>query len=652
MTNRFQQYATEAPVQSNRFSRYAVQNPEGDRVGAFFSGAADALSFGFGDELQGVFGGEEATRRARQRQERLRASNPITFGVGQVGGSIVGGGGLGVGARAALGGARALRNVNWAGRAGLSALSGGAGFAAYGAGSAGDGDRARGAAENFLPGAALGGAFSVAGSALGPMVSRFWNGATTERAAADLIARGLQREGGESVVTQRLGEHAAMNRGGTLLDAMGESGEHLAMGAGVRPSAGRSAMRDMIEQRNLAMGPRAQREIADEFGGGNIGENIAKIEARRVADAMPHYERAYARTVAAPQAAPMREMLRLDASLAPDDQILTRAAQAARSAHIQRTGNTNATQEVLEASPRYWHDMLEAAQDTLGMQLRAARTGTMGGLAGSSAARATGRVSRFNAAVRSALGPDFRRAQDIYAGASRMMRAQELGYELAGPTFNSLRVGEAMREIRRMTAGEMEQMRTAAAAKLRDMISNSDPLTGRADVLRAITRSDGQRQLFERVFGMGRLNELLRKFEYDRRMFQTGVNTGIRTNSHTAPILSAERALQESTVTPATSGGGIFERIFGPELRRAAEARNEEVSTVLLNMLSTPASAAAAGLRNSGQLGTRGGLLARARARAAELDTFRQRAALNAIGPGAYMGIGGDSAVDYALGNY
>ena len=633
------------------WERYGPQRDDGDRAGAFLSGAADTATFGFGDELMGVFGGEEATRQSRLRQSRLRASNPVSFGVGQVGGALVGGGGLGVAGRAAIGGARALQGVNWAGRAGLSALSGGAGFSAYGAGSAGEGDRLRAARDNFLPGAAFGGAFSVAGSALGPAVSRMWNGAAPHRAATDLLARGMQREGGPAAVTVNLADHAQMGRGATMLDAMGESGGQLAMGAAARPSAGRAAMRDMLESRASQMGPRAQQELAREFGGGDVADDLMRLEARRAADAQPLYASAYTQTVAPSQAASMRQMLRLDAQLAPDDQILTRAAQAARSAHIQRTGMANVTDAELLASPRYWHDMLEAAQDTLGMQLRAARTGTMGGLAGSSAARATERIGRFNRQVRQALGADFRAAQDIYAGASRSMRAQELGYEIVGTNFNSLHLGEAMRQIRRMSQGELEQMRMAAAARLRDMIANADPLTGRADVLRSITRSAGQRQLFERIFGAGRLNDLLARFDYDRRLFQNGLNTGIRTNSHTAPMLSAERAQQEATMTPATMGaGGILERILGPELRRAADVRNEAVSDELLSMLAMPADDALRALRSGSQMGSRRGLLSRAARLAEQRANFRRRAALNAITQNPYAGIGGEPLVDYAVG--
>lgn len=631
-------------------------DPTSDRIYAFLSGAADTASFGFGDEAQGLLFGDEARDRARLRQARYRSSNPVSFGAGQLGGALVGGGAIGAVGRGALAlrgagqAANALQGMGWGTRAGVAALTGGAGTAAYGAGSTGDGDRMRAARDNFLPGAAFGGGLSVAGTALRPVASRIWNGLDPERAATQLLARGIQREGSPAVM-QRLQEHAAMGRGGTLLDAMDESGEHLAGGAAIRPSAGRSAMRSMIEDRNNAMGPRAQREIANEFGGGDAGDDIARLERQRANDAQPFYNRAYQQPVNPNQTAALRQMVQLDGSLARSDQILTRAAQAARSAHIQRTGRANPTQAELEASPQYWHDVLEAAQDTLGLQLRAARTGSMGGLAGGSAARATERVARFNRNVRAALGDDFRQAQDIYAGASRMMRAEEIGYDLVKPNLNSLNVGRAMREVRRMSSGELERLRFSAAARLRDMIANADGGTGKTDVLRSIMRSEGQRALLNRIFGPGRLDALMRNFEYDRRMFQTGANTGIRTNSHTAPLLSAEAAQREATLTPATMQGGIFERIFGPELRRAADVRNEEISTRVLDMLSTPADEALTALgRRGGQLGTRGGLLRRASEQARRLDEQRRRRGMEALTQGAYAGIGGETIADYFTG--
>lgn len=615
-------------------------------LAAFASGAADTASFGFGDEIEGLLFGREARDAARQRQEQFRLYNPLAYGAGQIGGAFIGGGPLAAAGRAALGGRAAVQGLGWGGRALLGAGLGGVGLGAYQAGTVQSDDPAQrgiAAAQGFVPGAAFGGGLSLAGSALSPVVSRLWQGASPQRAAVDLLARGIEREGGTAPVAARLGEHAQMGRGGTLLDAMGESGEHLAMGAAARPSAGRAALRDMIEQRNLAMGPRAQQELSREFGAGDVADDLVHLEARRASEALPHYTAAYAQTVSAPGA--LRQMVRLDGSLAPEDQILTRAAVAARSAHIQRTGNFNVILGELEASPRYWHDMLEAAQDILGMQLRAARTGVMGGLSGSSAARATERIARFNRLVRGALGEDFRRAQDIYAGASRAMRARELGYEIVGPTFNSLRLGETLREVRRMSQGELEQLRMAAAAKLRDTIANADPRTGRADVLRTITKSEGQRQLFERIFGAGRLNDLMRRFEYDRRLFQTGVNTGIRTNSHTAPMLSAEAAQREATMTPATTPGGVFERLFGPELRRAADTRNEQVSTELLSMLATPADDAA---RMMGGQGLRRGLLSRAVTRADQLANARRRATINTIAWAPYSSIGGETLLNYA----
>lgn len=640
------------PSQGQPTGRWHITPPrdDGDRVGAFLSGAADSISFGFGDELQGVFGGEEATRQARMRQARLRASNPVSFGAGQIGGAVAAGGVGSLGLRAAMGGARALQGVNWAGRAGMAALGGGAGLSAYSAGSTSGDDRARAAAENFVPGALMGGGFSVAGSALGPVASRIWNGRSATSSASDLLARGMQREGGQAEIELRLAEHAGMNRGGALLDAMDESGGQLAMGAANRPSEGRVAMRRMLESRNREMGPRAQREIAQQFGGGDVGDDIIRLEARREADAQPLYARAYAQTISPQRVSALRRMVALDANLADNDRILTRAAEAARSAHIQRAGNAQVTQAELDASPRYWHDMLEAAQDTLGVQLQAARMGAMGGLSGSSAARATERVGRFNRNVRAALGEDFRQAQNIYAGASRSIRARELGYEIVGQKFDSLGIGQAMREVRRMSQGELEQLRGAAAAKLRDMIANADPGTGRADVLRVITKSEGQRRLLDRIFGQGQLDTLMRQFEYDRNLFQSGVNTGIRTNSHTAPILSAEASIRESSLTPATMQGGIVERVFGPELRRAAEARNEAVSAELLDMLSMPAGDALAALRSSGPIGTRGGLLSRATALANRRANFRQNAALDSLVSSPFVGIGGDSAVDYFIG--
>lgn len=643
MTNPFEQYAT--PQQQNPFARY-TQRPEerSNALAAALSGAADTFSFGYGDELQGLLFGEEAMQAARQRQENFRANNPLAFGGGQIAGGLVGGGVLGAAGRAALGGARALRNVNWAGRAGLAALSGGAGLSAYSAGSAPDGERLQAAAENFLPGAALGGGFSVLGSAIGPTLQRAWRGANPENAATDLLARGIQREGGSASVLGALDEHASMARGGTLLDAMGESGEHLAGGAAIRPSAGRTAMRDMLEARNTEMGPRAQREIGQAFtGGDNAGQMIQRFRQVQREQAAPLYAQAW-QEVGRVNPQQMRATLGETMRRHPD--IFEPAQMYARRLSLAETGQEIAD----EADPRYWHYMLQGAELELGKRMRAGYMGDLRGYQGAEIATYTRAVRQFNNQVRRALGPTFRRAQDTYSGAASAAEAVESGYDAFRPNLNSIQLEGIMQRFARMRPGDQQNFRAAFASRLQDAISSADTTQGRVDALRSIMGTEARQRLIRRVLGEEAVGNLLRRFDYDRTLFQTGYNTGIRTNSHTAPLLSAEQSVRESSLTPATMQGSWLERIFGPELRRAADVRNEEVSTRLLDMLSTPAADAATALRSGGQLGTSGGLLSAAVRRARELENFRRDRALANLFGGAYAGVGGDTLVNVGTG--
>lgn len=624
----------------NPWERYG-SSPDGDRVGAFLSGAADSASFGFGDELKGLVFGDEERDAARRRQAQHRVDNPVSFGAGQVGGALVGGGGIGAGLRAAGVGARALQ-LGWASRAGIAALTGGAGTAAYGAGSAGDGERLQSAATNFLPGAVFGGGLSVAGSALGPVASRLWNGANPTRAAAQLAARGIEREGGAAAVTARLADHAAMNRGGTLLDAMGESGEQLAMGAANRPSAGRAAMRDMIETRNQAVGPRAQAEISAAITGGeNAGEALTRLRTVQRTQAAPLYAQAWQEIG---RVDPQRLQATVGETIRRHPDLFEPAMQHAQRMSLAETGQVIADR----SDPRFWHYLLQGAERELGARMRAGFMGDIRGYQGSEIATYTRALRQFNDQVRRTLGPTFRRAQDTYSGAASAQEAVEAGYDAFRPNLNTLQLENIMARFNRMRPGDQQQFRAAFASRLQDSIASATTVEGRTDVLRGVIGTEGRRRLVERILGPQQTQALLRSFDYDRRMFQTGVNTGIRTNSHTAPILSAEAAQREATLTPSTAPGTMFERLFGPELRRAADVRNEQISTELLDMLSMPADDALTALQRGGALGTRRGLLSRAARQAQALRDQRRRATLGAFQP--YAGIGGEPLVDYTMG--
>jgi hypothetical protein len=105
--NRFEQFVKDDPETKNRFARFAGNGPV-SRIESFASGAADAATFGWGDEILGaVRGGFDAdardayTRESRDQQDRAQFVNPVSYGAGQLAGAV--GGGVGVGGVARLG---------------------------------------------------------------------------------------------------------------------------------------------------------------------------------------------------------------------------------------------------------------------------------------------------------------------------------------------------------------------------------------------------------------------------------------------------------------------------------------------------------------------------------------------------------------------
>lgn len=644
--NRFERYTAQGggsqpPANENRFARYTTPTPTQanpvSELEALGSGAADAITFGFGDELLGVIGGDEARDRSRRQQEAARAARPGWYLGGQVAGSLAGGLGAGVGARLALraapAAAAALNGVNWAGRAGIAAATGAAGGAAYGAGDS------RGSVEDRLPGAVRGGviggvgggALSLAGSAIGPVARRVMEGRSPERVAQGILAQGMRREGmNEAGFRAALREHADMGRGGMVLDTLGESGGHIAGGAASHPSAGRSVIREAMDARNNAAGGRAADDAWQTLRGTaptDPADVLVSLRDTQRTQAGPLYERAW-REVGRVDPADMQS--RVGEIMRRHPAIFGPARQLADELSLAETGAAIAD----ESNPRFWHYMLQGAEIELGKRLRAGAMGDIEGFRGTQAAVYSRAVREFNDQVRDRLGGTFRQAQDTFSGAERAREAVERGYEAVGPSLNSLQLGELREFMRYARPGEIEHIRIGALSRLTDMLRNADTGSGRADVIRAIMRNDGQRKVLEQLFGgKSGFEALMRRLDYDRQLFQNTANTGIRMNSLTGSNLGAAAAQSAASATPATTPGGLLERLLGPEIQRAAAARNEDVSNELLRALATPADHALAQM--SGPRGARG-LFGNAARQAQQLEEFRRKRALESALGGAF----------------
>lgn len=645
MTNRFERYAREDGRPANRFERYA--QPESQRMGwgeAALSGAADAITFGWGDELMGVIGGEEARDRSRAHQERARADQSGAFLAGQIGGSFVGGGGIGAGARLAGRAIPALGRAaaSAAGRMGpMSRIAAGAGMGAaggalYGAGDAVDGMRGEGA----MTGAMWGAPFGAGGQGVAEVGGRLFGAAgralSPEARAAHMVG-GMQQRFGQT--PQNLAQELQNAPAGAMVMDVIPGGPGIVSGAGARPSAEREAMRQALDARNNAATQSAIDDIWSGLGGGgrkSASANIEEMSRQQRTQAAPLYEAALSKPLNAARAQEL-----LGPIVERNPRLFQLAEQRAQAIALSETG-----QAFTPANPRYWHYLKQGADEAF-EALRNPMAG-QGGL-GPAERRAYARALHgFRFQLGRVLGPEYQQADAIWGGLARQQNAVRLGIDAIDTKADDMALGEVMQAMRRMSPGELAAMRVGALTKMTDMLENAATGTGRADPVRTLIRSQGQRRALQTLFGGERaFDGVMRRLDQHRQLFRNSVETGIGVNSHTADRLLAYQS-QVARTNP--TGGGIKDMIVRTLTGDAADQYDEAVSNQILQMMRTPARDAAQEITSAGgvERWARGrGLLSRAAKEQQRLATDRQRRALEAITTGLYAPAVGDGAMGY-----
>lgn len=286
------------------------------RVDAGVRGAADMLSFGFGDEfaagassLPALLPGGETFHQAYDRNladERAidqadREDMPISRGVGQVAGF---GAGLGVGAVADL--ARFTPNALRAGGT-LGAMGRGAGMGAVygglsGAGNA-DGDLEQ-RAFAAVPGAVLGAGLGAAAVPFVGLVARGANALMTRNAptvarAVDRAANALRPRSNVAEITQRTNALRAAGAEPSFASATDETGRGFIRAAASRMTPAREVVQrradaaalnlpdrmGLAARRIMSEDPRAPREIASELAaqrGANANRNFGAVRGEEI----------------------------------------------------------------------------------------------------------------------------------------------------------------------------------------------------------------------------------------------------------------------------------------------------------------------------------------------------------------------------------
>lgn len=635
----------------------------GGEVGSFLSAAGDSLSLGFGDELHGAVAGLDAVRQGRDygdaygrqvERSRQRLSDAWRYHSGSaLGGAIVGslpiGGGVGLAARGARAGATAARALNPLQRVGAAALTGGAFGGAYGIGSSdapldtaqGLGYRALNGLTGAGMGAALGGAFQGVG--MGAMHG--WRSAirpafAPEERAAQELGRALER-GGMTTPAQFAQRARQLNRtervyapgsNPMVMDVLGDAGSGLTMVAGARQSSGRVAMQSALEQRNIGARERIDRLLVSQLGGGQrktVAQSLDELEDIQRKDAGPLFAQVHQGTV---QNVPQR--LRDFIAFQDRPGASFKAALETTRETMRRSMGASATDDQMMASPVFWHRLLENSSAEVGAAFRAARMTPLGAPRGSALADMTQDSQMLNQQVRALLGPDFRKAMDIYAGAARNQEAWETGFNAVRMDGGELQLGRFARQLSRMSPGEKEAVRHAAISGLRRAMAQADPGTGRANVLRGVIGNEARRANLRAIFGSDKaLTRVMRVLDYENNLFQNYAATNLGRNSPTAD------KMQGAGQMFGADGGGLWTRLR-QELGRDAQQRyDEQMATSILDLMRTPVAGPGAP-RDIQAFAQQRGLLSRALRDAERRRTLRPIATRRAYEMGAVNSLG------------
>lgn len=259
--------------------------------GATF-GTADEISAGLntGAGLWGDYGQSLAAERGRD--EAFRTDNPITAGVANFAGAVLGPGrSVGMIAPANPGAGLAARLL----RSGLGrgAVAGATGGAAAGAG---EGEGVQGRATAALTGGTVGG---VLGGALGGGVSagstlagRLLHGLglrNPEVAADRQLLRALERD-------SRPVAGLSVPEGLTITDVGGANVRNLAGAAANSPGRAMEVADELVQARRAARPERIAGAVDDAFGGGGgtrVADEVAALRTQRATDAAPLYDEAF-----------------------------------------------------------------------------------------------------------------------------------------------------------------------------------------------------------------------------------------------------------------------------------------------------------------------------------------------------------------------
>jgi hypothetical protein len=288
--------------------RYAPKKEATGNLAALAEGAAQGVTFGFSDEIEGgaralygkltgdqrpigdIYG--EAVAKPRQRISEAADTNPWAFYSGEIGSALAVPGGL---ARVGVRGALANSAGKSLGARSLAAAKEGSAYgAAYGAGKSEGGpvNMAIGTATGAGTGAALGyaipGAVDLAGAVAQRVAAPVRGYLNPKGVAAEKFTEAVARDvpdavGGATRFADRVTDMQAANPSARVMDAGGENVRSLMRSAANMPNEAREGARRVMDARQAGQHVRMTSDLQKGMGDGRnfyatIDDQVTKME--------------------------------------------------------------------------------------------------------------------------------------------------------------------------------------------------------------------------------------------------------------------------------------------------------------------------------------------------------------------------------------
>lgn len=570
------------------------------------TGVGDALTFGFGDEISGLWGGTDSQR---QRADALQTSNPVASMVGNVAGGAVGAGALSAGGILPS----LPQGASLLSRVGVGAGEGFGLGALYGAGSADGGDVAQSALINGSIGGVAGGAVPLVAQGVSSAYRSIADNLAQNNVArnagvspevARQLAQTLDADG--TLGAQGRANMAAAGNEAMLADA-GPNARTVLDTAIQRGGPGAVLARNRIEERvgrdSAALTGALDNTLGTPEGVYGAQANIRNASRPAVNDAYNGPSGAYAQPIDYASQAGQRVESIIN-RIPP--RIANRAIQQANErmaydeipnmqilANIGDDGSVTFQQmpNVMQA------DYIKRALNEI------ARDGTdIGGKMSSDAAFANRMANDLRDAVSEAV-PEYATALRTAADPLSRQSAVELGASLLSPSMTRDQVAEA---TSRYTQGQRDALAQGVRSRIDDVMANvtrtmQDGNTDAREAYKAIRElsSRANREKLTTALGEQRANPLFEELDRVAQSFQ--LRGSVAENSKTFARQATNEMLKEGASPGAvgTLGRGeplqaskrVIQALTG-QTDEAIRGREDDIASEIADYLTRPAAQA------------------------------------------------------------